>query len=132
MPELTAADRIEIQELLGRYCRVIDLGRWDELPGLFTPDCRLDVGPMGVHEGHAGVRAFAQMLAASGLTMRHYVTNVLTSGDGDRAHVEAHVLAVTGRPGQATPTTGFYEDEVVKVDGRWRFRARRALIDLPG
>jgi len=29
------------------------------------------------------------------------------------------------------PTTGRYEDEVVKRDGRWLIRRRRAVIETP-
>ena len=43
MSELTAADRIAIQETLYRYCHCLDRGRWDEFATLFTDDCLLDL-----------------------------------------------------------------------------------------
>ncbi len=134
MSQLTAADRLEIAELLARYCRAIDQGRWDELPTLFTPDCTVDFGKvMGTHEGHDGVRNMARMIGGTGLTMRHYLTNVIIDGDGDRAEVMAYVLAFTGTgPGSLTSTTGRYEDVVEKRDGRWLLRHRRGVIELAG
>lgn len=132
MVQLTAEDRLAIAEIVARYCHIIDLGRWDQLPALCTSDCRLDFGNvMGVFEGTDGVRRFADMLGGIGLFMRHYTTNLVLEGDGERARGECYVLAITGPPGSSHQTTGRYEDEFVKVDGRWRLRVRRALLDAP-
>jgi len=130
---LTADDKIEINELLADYCHAIDHGRHAEIPGMFTDDCVIDFGAlMGRHEGQAGAKQFAEMLAATPIRMRHYVTNVRITGDGGNAHAESYVLAMVGDPGKLSPTTGHYEDDLRKVDGRWKLRARRAVIELPG
>jgi hypothetical protein len=130
--QLSAEDRFAIAEIMASYCHAIDLGRWDALPALFTSDCRLDFGSLlGVFEGTEGVRRFAETLKGIGLFMRHYTTNVILSGDGERAHGESYVLAITGRPGASSQTTGRYEDELVKVEGCWRLRVRRAILDAP-
>lgn len=132
---LTPDDRLAITELLSRYARAIDFHRWDELPALFTTDCVVDFGRvMGVHEGHDGVRRMAGMIGSTGLTMRHYVTNVIVEqADGDRAEVTSYVLALTGPAfGSLAVTTGRYEDEVVRRDGRWLIRRRRGVIEMPG
>ena len=132
MSHLTAEDRLAIAEIMAAYCHAIDLGRWDDFPSLFTDDCRLDFGSlMGVFEGRDGLRRFADMLGGIGLFMRHYTTNLIVTGDGERARAESYVLAVTGAPGSSSQATGRYEDELVKVNGRWRIRVRRALIDQP-
>ncbi len=133
MSQLSSDDRLAITEIMATYCHAIDLGRWDDLPALFTEDCRLDFGTlMGVFEGTAGVRRFADTLRGIGIFMRHYTTNLIIRGDGERAHAESYVLAITGAPGSSMPTTGRYEDELVKVGGRWRIRVRRAILDTPG
>ncbi|HJQ85048.1 MAG TPA: nuclear transport factor 2 family protein [Candidatus Binatia bacterium] len=132
MSQLSADDRVAIAEIMGRYCHALDLGRWEEFPHLFTDDCRLDFGTlMGVFEGRDGVARFVETMRALGLFMRHYTTNLVVRGDGERARAESYVLAVTGPPGSSSQTTGRYEDELVKVDGRWRIRIRRALLDTP-
>ena len=132
MSQLSSDDRLAITEILATYCHAIDRGRWDDLPGLFTEDCRLDFGDlMGTYEGQDGVRRFADTLAGIGLLMRHYTTNVVLDGDGTRARGESYVLAITGPPGASSQTTGIYEDEFVKVGGRWLIRVRRALLDRP-
>jgi hypothetical protein len=133
MSQLTTEDRLAIQELMAVYSRCIDFGRWQELPDLFTDDCTLDFGAvMGKHEGKAAVRGFADMIAKTGLTMRHYVTNCIITGDSENAEATTYVLAFTGAPGKLHPTTGRYEDELRKVGGRWLLRARRGIIELPG
>ena len=132
MSQLSTDDRLAIAEIMAAYCHAIDLGRWDGFPALFTEDCRLDFGSlMGVYEGAEGVRRFTDRMQGLGLFMRHYTTNVVLSGDGERARAESYVLAITGPPGSSSQTTGRYEDEFVKVGGRWRIRVRRAILDTP-
>jgi hypothetical protein len=77
------------------------------------------------------VRRFGDLLGSMGLTMRHFVTNILVTGDGARAQARVYVLAFTGEPGAQRPNTGFYEDDLVKRDGRWLFQRRRVLLDVP-
>ena len=132
MGQLSTEDRLAIHEIMAKYCQAIDLNRWEEFPSLFTEDCRLDFGTlMGVFEGPDGLQRFTDMMRNLGLFMRHYTTNVVLRGDGDRVQSESYVLAVTGPPGSSHQTTGRYEDEFVKVGGRWRIRVRRALLDQP-
>jgi SnoaL-like protein len=130
--QLSTDDRLAIAEIMAAYCHAIDLGRWEGFPALFTEDCRLDFGSlMGVFEGSDGVRRFADTMARLGLFMRHFTTNVIVKGDGERATAESYVLAITGPPGSSSQTTGRYEDEFVKIGGRWRIRVRRAILDTP-
>ncbi len=132
MSQLSAGDRLAIHELLARYCRVIDFNLWDEFPALFTPDCVVDFGAlMGVHEGPEGVQRLAGMIGGTGLMMRHLVTNVIVDrADAERADVWCYVLALTGPDAtNLMITTGRYEDEVVKRDGRWLIKRRRAVIE---
>lgn len=132
MSELSAEDHVAIAEIMAAYCQAIDLNRWDDFPSLFTDDCKLDFGSlMGVFEGQEGVRRLADMLGNLGLFMRHFTTNLVVRGDGERAHAESYVLAITGPPGSSSQTTGRYEDELVKDRGRWRIRVRRAILDTP-
>jgi hypothetical protein len=130
MSDLTADDRLAIAELLAVYCHHLDQGRWEELRALFVEDCRLDFGKLlGVYEGADGLRRFTDTLAKIGIVMRHYTTNVVIHGDGTRAHADSYVLAFTGGGDSRSHATGRYEDELVKRDGRWRLRNRRAVIE---
>lgn len=132
MGQLSTDDRLAIAELMATYCNALDLGRWDEFRALFTEDCVLDFGAvMGRFDGADGVRRFTDVMQSTGLFMRHFHTNLVLRGDGTRARAESYVLAITGPSGGRAQTTGRYEDELVKVDGRWRLHVRRALLDTP-
>ena len=133
MAALTTEDRLAIQELMALYSRAIDFGRWEEMPEFFTDDCTLDFGAlMGQHRGKDGIRACAGTLSKLGLTMRHYVSNCIITGDGENAEATTYVLAFTGPKGSLQPTTGRYEDQLRKVDGRWLLHVRRGIIEMPG
>ena len=133
MAALTTEDRLAIQELMALYSRAIDFGRWEEMPEFFTDDCTLDFGAlMGQHRGKDGVRGFAGTLSNLGLTMRHYVTNCIITGDSEKAEATTYVLAFTGQPGKLQSTTGRYEDQLRKVNGRWLLHVRRGIIEMPG
>jgi uncharacterized protein (TIGR02246 family) len=132
MSQLTIDDRLAIAEVLALYCHAIDHGQYEEFRALFTPDCTLDLRQaLDVFEGAAGVRKFTDMMQAANVTMRHLTTNIVIRGDGDRARAHSYVLAITGPPGSARQMTGRYEDDLVKVDGRWRLRSRRLVLDMP-
>jgi hypothetical protein len=132
MSELTTADRLAIQEVLARYSHCIDRGRWSKLAELFTEDCRLDLSQlMGAYDGQAGIAQFVATLEPLGVFMRHIVSNVVIEGDADRAHVECYVTAVTGSPATPNRMTGFYDDQLVKQNGRWLLHRRRLAVDLP-
>ena len=131
MSQLSADDRLAIQDAIARYAHALDASEWDDFRALFTDDCRLDLGPMGVFEGAAGVRRFTDMMGSMGLTMRHFVTNIVVTGESDRAQAKVYVLAFTGEPGAQRPATGRYADELVKRGSRWLFQHRRVVIDVP-
>lgn len=134
MPDLTTEDRLAIGEIVARYCHAIDRGRWDDLPGLFTPDGTLDLQPlMGRFEGAAGIRSFCEMMRPLPIVMRHLVTNLVLCADGEgRARGESYVLAITN-PDGPTPQqmTGFYDDVFARTPAGWRLSSRRILPDVP-
>ena len=133
MSALSTDDRLAIAEIIARYCWAIDQRDWTGFTDMFTEDCRLDFGNvMGVFEGADGLRNFATTMSGLDLLMRHYTTNVVIEGDGSRARARSYVLALTGSGAGRSQATGRYEDDFVKVDGRWRIRTRRAVIELAG
>jgi ketosteroid isomerase-like protein len=132
MNELSTADRLEIGELISKYCHGVDRRQWDSFRDIFTDDCRLDLTQLlGLYEGRDGIAKFIEIIDSLPITMRHLTTNTVLSGGGDTAHAESYVLAITGAPGNMNQMTGFYEDELVKRDGRWRLRSRRLMADTP-
>ena len=132
MGKLTAEDRLDIIEIIATYSRCIDEPRFDDLPGLFAADCVLDSGPLGTYQGAEGVAQFVATLKSIGQMMRHYTSNITIQGDDQRVRTHVYVLALVGPgPGKLNVTTGFYEDELVKREGRWLFQSRKVLLDMP-
>jgi hypothetical protein len=65
---------------------------------------------------------------------RHVTTNLVVDVDGDAAASRSYFTvfqAVPGLPLQPI-IAGRYHDRFVRVDGTWRFSARRMIVDLVG
>ncbi len=133
MAKLSVEDRLEIMEMMARYCWAIDQRSWGGFAEMFTGDCRLDFGDvMGVFEGRDGIERFTTVMSGLDLFMRHYSTNLVLEGDDREVVARSYVLAITGTGSGRGQATGRYEDRLVKVDGRWRIRERRAVIEMAG
>jgi hypothetical protein len=87
---------------------------------------------MGLYEGADGIKRFCDTMRSLPIVMRHFVTNVVIRGEGDRARVESYVLAITGpEGGPSSQMPGFYDDEIVRRGDGWRIRSRRLTLDVP-
>lgn len=117
-------DREEIRALLARYNHAIDAHRSEEWVGLFTDDGVFDSGGR-VLQGAAQLRAFADSVPPG---LRHVVANELVDVRGDEATVSAYLFILAGTP-RSVVTVGVYDDEVRRVDGRWRFARRTFTPD---
>jgi hypothetical protein len=135
------ADADEIRSLLATYCWHMDRGEFDELAALFEP-----VGTLPDDE-RAPLTETADTVAAWHRRIcilhddgtprtKHVCTNEIIEfeDDGERATVRSYYLVeqqLDDFPLQPI-LAGRYEDELARVDGRWRFRTRRQSIDLRG
>jgi len=145
---LTDSDFEEIRQLFARYSHTLDFGDAEGFAACFTEDGALDTsspedGVLGVHSGHVALRKFVGTTAEySGGNVRQSALNVLIEGDETKARANSFVFIsrayddltnAYGRPSEATraslETTGMFFDELVKVDGRWRFSLRQFRND---
>lgn len=128
----TLEERIAIYELIARYSHTIDGRDYEAWVDCFTPEGALH-SAVGTSSGHAELREFAKSYEASRARMpnaRHYMTNVATEIDGERATSRSYVQITTSDPrGVRVLFTGQYDDKLVKVDGRWKFVERRGIPD---
>lgn len=126
---LDVSDRFEIHELVARYNKAIDTGDAAGWADTFTEDGVFD-GIAGVFTGRAELEGFVRDYVtdpqfADWAASQHWTTNLVIDGDGGRAGVFAHVKMVKPEPGGGRIIlVGWYEDEVVKLEGAWRFRRR--------
>ncbi len=132
-------DRAEIEDLMNRYLFAFDWQDADAYAATFTEDGILDFAG-GREQGHEELRKVMTDMAVREKAkadasfphhrhrVRHYVTNLVLEVDGDTARSSSYWWefnndARAGRP--YLGTYGHYEDELVKVGGRWLFKHRR-------
>jgi hypothetical protein len=128
-----------IEDLQARYMFALDFRDADTYASTFTQDGVLDYGPVAkgrdaIRTLIAGMAKNAQEQAAkdtSGLRPavgRHNISNIVIRVDGNKAVGRAYWFHY----GNNNPTRtgaldsfGHYEDEMVKVDGKWLFSKRK-------
>lgn len=135
-----AEDRALIEDLQARYMFALDFGDIDKYVATYTKDGILDIGE-GEWRGRDTIR---QVLAAMSepeeqpadqyaeelhpSTGRHSITNIVLKIEGDTAYGRAYWFHMSNdNPRRSAKLTsyGHYEDEIVKVDGRWLFSKRK-------
>ena len=132
---LTVEDRLEITDLVARYNHAVDRGDGEAFADTFTDDGALDAAGRLI-EGRAALAAFAKGLPGSVRVPRHIASNLVMEGDGEAgqatlaAYVQMYALA-GDPPRQEVVASGLYDDQLAKVDGRWRF-VRRVFVPDSG
>ena len=121
-------DRQDITDVLTRYATGIDRRDWPLFRTVFTDDCELDYGEIGAWNGVDAVTDFMDKTHALAGHTLHRMTNQVITVDGDsaqsRTYVDALIMLADNNSG--VNAIGFYDDELVRGDPRWRV-ARRAL-----
>jgi uncharacterized protein (TIGR02246 family) len=117
-----------IREVLALYCFALDDGRFADMAALFTEDGTWHTA-FGKATGRPAIADFAAGLRAHrpGPTPRaiHHVTNVVITLNGDSATVRSNWTTVQNAPeGPKIGSGGAYDDDMVKVGGKWLFRYR--------
>ena len=134
MDAQAAADHIEIQQVLYRYCRAVDRGDEALLRSVYHPDA---IDRHGAFQGTG--EAFAAMLVPAmdeaPRVGQHHITNMLIGLEGDVAEVESYFLALhplgDRASGEAShvPVTGRYLDRFERRDGAWKIADRTVVLD---
>ena len=129
-----ADDRSEIEDLQARYLFALDYRDPDVYVSTFTEDGILDVGSGEIKGRQAIKETIAKMpqpAPAAGMRPavgRHNISNIVIRIEGNKARSRAYWFHYSNdNPKRAGVFDGFghYEDELVKVKGRWLFAKRR-------
>lgn len=125
---LTAADYIELQQLVARYSYALDMhgGDGSAYAALFTPD-----GSLGTQaKGTAQLAAFAAQTnkdRSGPAFARHFVTNVVIKPAPEGATGRSYLLTLDisedGQPAKMIGG-GHYDDVYVKTPQGWRIKSR--------
>ncbi|MFC2028012.1 nuclear transport factor 2 family protein [Chloroflexota bacterium] len=126
------SDRLEIQDLLSRYCTVIDYERYDDLDYVFTQDAIIDYTAFGGIRGEVSEikRWLAEALGQFPMT-QHVVNNFNITIEGDRAKSRCAFYNPMGLPlpeGKEGLMIlffgGYYNDTLVRTNDGWRISER--------
>jgi hypothetical protein len=135
-------DLLEIHQLFVDYGRHLDNGDFDAYAALFAADGEVLLGPMGRAQGPEQIKALMTKALAGGgpdggpggrASSLHIISSPAVTLDGDRATSEV-MWTVVQRDPDGSPRLGMigrHQDDLVREDGRWRFRRRRGLVDIP-
>jgi hypothetical protein len=136
-------DRAEIEDLMARYLFAIDYADWDAYVATFAEDGELEFAS-GKSKGREAIRTavtrFAEGIGRFYHTedgepakLRHIVLQTVIRVEGDRAWGRSQWLEMANHgPGDEPKigTYGIYEDEFVKVGGRWLIARRNVLNEF--
>ncbi|MEM1140947.1 MAG: nuclear transport factor 2 family protein [Pseudomonadota bacterium] len=122
-------DRWEVQQLICRYCELVDLGDWDSMSEVFTVD------HVGVYNGMevAGLdlliaNARKNMVTDKMSATLHNVLNFRITLDGDSARCVSNYYALhrgaAEFEGQIYRMWGVYDDKLVRTESGWRIAHR--------
>ena len=141
--------RAQVEDFLYEEAALLDEWRLDEWADLFTEDARYVVPTTDLPEGDPAqdlvfidddivrIRARVKRLNSRHAhreyptsRTRRFISNVRVTqtGDGELA-VSANALVYRFRSGEVAPYVGRYEYILKYVDGRFKIRHRRAVLD---
>jgi 3-phenylpropionate/cinnamic acid dioxygenase small subunit len=124
------ADRAAIEEILVRYCTIVDARDFQRFDEIFTPDAIIDYTASGGIKGALPeIKTWLIKVLAPFTVVLHHVTNFDIRVEGDRARSTCYLFNPMGL-GQPDGTTsmfwcgGRYRDELVRTKGGWRITSR--------
>ena len=135
--ESYAQDRAAILDLMGRYSFALDFRDAETFASTFTEDGVL-VWARGEIKGRQAIYDFIasgiynpQKNAEEGkwpAASRHFITNQVIKVEGNTAKACSYWFQATNNPSDRRTMVlglfGHYEDELVKIDGKWYFKRR--------
>lgn len=127
---LTTADRLAIIELANVFENAFDTGQVDEHMQVWVDDLVFE-SPFGTYTDRNAYRqwvdGFIHTTRKAGGT-RHLITNNVIKLNGNSATAMCYLVIVSPKL-RAIIATSVFEDELVKINGSWKFKKRKLSID---
>lgn len=123
-------DRLDIEDLLTRYCAAIDAKDFDLLDEVFTADATIDYTRSGgIRDAYPAVKSWLATVLAPFRVVQHLITNVRVEIDGDRARSVCYFFNPMGLPQQDDGVRtffcgGIYRDRLIRTERGWRITER--------
>lgn len=126
---LTADDRFEIEDLLGRYFWAVDTADIESVVAAFTTDAVIRYGNSQRYEGADGVRRFA-VRAIGDNTVRgrmHFNRPLFVEHADDGVRMRSYLISprwTTHDDAMVLGTLRYTEDTFVRTAAGWRIKER--------
>jgi SnoaL-like domain len=121
------SDEIEVTNLQHAYGYYVDRKMWDDVADLFASDGTMEIGLQGVYVGKLSIRrGLGRAGLAEGEINDHVQLQTIVSvtPDGRTAFARGTDIGMTGTTGgRALWSQSIYENEFVKQNGVWKFKA---------
>jgi 3-phenylpropionate/cinnamic acid dioxygenase small subunit len=118
-----------IQNLTGHYALAIDENRWEDWLQFWVDEERCFENPAGQFIGKEGFDRLLPILQSRTAGKRHFVTNSAISVNGAHATQTCYTLIMPKSGPANVVGTAVYRDDLVKIDGTWRFKKRKIEFD---
>jgi uncharacterized protein (TIGR02246 family) len=133
MSKVPLEDRFGINDLFVRYTCALDAGDAATVIDCFAEDGTLVSPAVGEHTGRAAITAFAERFSRfqkGGSQLRHVLSNLQMTVDGDRAHATCYLTVFLTKNGTSRLLApGQYDCQLRKIAGEWKFQRRVVLHD---
>ncbi len=126
IPVQEISDRIEIEQVLARYCYAVDDRDWETYRTIFTEDAVIDdVVTGGIRSGVEEHIVYLTRALKNIRISQHTISTIRLEigGDAARASVQCICPMVVNMPGDTTQTMLLgvrYEDRLARANGTWR------------
>ncbi|HZP46722.1 MAG TPA: nuclear transport factor 2 family protein [Candidatus Binataceae bacterium] len=133
----TLEEKDAIRDLMSEYCFYVDNGEFEKFAELFTVDGIFETGKLGRLQGRRAIQEFIAAhvpRAGEGPARKHCTMNHLIRVNGREANAQSYIVLVreSKEYGVVASLAGRYEDQLVKENGRWRFKVRKIHMDISG
>lgn len=117
-----------IRQLVARYnvaFDTLDVAGW---VACFTEDGFFERSNAG--RAYEGSAQLAELISGFPVKGRHVTTDFQIQLDGDHATMSCYLTYLDRAHAHAVAMFGVYADELRRVNGEWKFSARRLEVDL--
>jgi 3-phenylpropionate/cinnamic acid dioxygenase small subunit len=121
------SDRLEIEELLVRYCYAIDQRDWDAYRAVYTEDAVVDDVSAGPGNSVEEMVEFLSGALQRVVLIQHAISSVKIEIDGDSARSICHCPVVLDRGDGETQMFFqglWYVDDLVRTPDGWKISKR--------
>lgn len=132
------SDKLEINELLARYCHALDQKDWGAFQAVFLPDATLDFTAFGGPKGSPGeLQDFFSPILNGLASTQHTVSTVRIDLAADSATVRsAAIVPMTAKSPEGKESTFvsglWYEDTCQRTKEGWKIKSRKQVRSWAG